>query len=247
MRRWLSSLAGGAVAGLGLWWWWRLHPTSRPFAQRVWVAAPHPFITRDKLRQVLAPVVGEKLLEVGVGSGYYAAPLAGRLGDRGVLTVLDLHDDMLALTMRRAGERGLPNVVAACADATALPLRDDAFDGAYLVSVLGQVPDPAEALGELRRVVRPGGRVVVGEFGYDPHGVSFPELRRRAARAGLVFEERAGSWVGYLARFAVPASSAATSMSVAPQARKPPNPATATGSSCRCGSDQCGLVANVPR
>jgi ubiquinone/menaquinone biosynthesis C-methylase UbiE len=57
------------------------------------------------------------------------------------------------------------------------------------------------ALRELSRVVHPGGRVVVGELCYDPHGVSFGTLRRCAAEADLRFEGRVGGWAGYFARF----------------------------------------------
>jgi ubiquinone/menaquinone biosynthesis C-methylase UbiE len=78
---------------------------------------------------------------------------------------------------------------------------DDAFDAVYLVSTLGQVPDMKAVLRELSRVVHPGGRVVVGELCYDPHGVFFGTLRRCATAADLRFERRVGGWEGYFARF----------------------------------------------
>jgi ubiquinone/menaquinone biosynthesis C-methylase UbiE len=56
-------------------------------------------------------------------------------------------------------------------------------------------------LRELSRVVHPGGRVVVGELCYDPHGVFFGTLRRCATAADLRFERRVGGWEGYFARF----------------------------------------------
>ena len=192
------AVGGGAVV---LWWWWRLHPTSHPFAQRLWIDVPHPFVTHRRLRQVLVPVPGERLLEVGVGSGRYALSVVRWLGERGLLAVLDLQEEMLALTMRRALNRGITNVAPACGDAAALPYPDGAFDAVYLVSTLGQVPDMTATLRELSRVVHPGGRVVVGELCYDPHGVSFGTLRRCAAEADLRVEGRVGGWAGYFARF----------------------------------------------
>ena len=195
------GLAAGGGAVILWWWWWRLHPTPRPFAQRLWIDVPHPFVTQRRLRQVLAPVPGERLLEVGVGSGRYALSAVRWLGERGRLAVLDLQEEMLALTMRRSLDLGITNVAPACGDAAALPYPDDAFDAVYLVSTLGQVPDMTAALRELSRVVHPGGRVVVGELCYDPHGVFFGTLRRCAAEADLRFECRVGGWAGYFARF----------------------------------------------
>lgn len=192
------------AAGLGLWWWWRLHPTSRPFAQRLWVDAPHPFVTRSLLRRALQPEPGQRLLTVGVGSGWYAVPLRSSLGPTGILAGVDLHIDMLELTRRRAARDGSGTLVTVAGDATALPFHDGAFDAAWMVSMLGQVPDPTAALTEAGRVVRPGGHVLVGEFGYDPHGVSFVDLSKRAAEAGLIHDARFARWPGYLARFTVP-------------------------------------------
>lgn len=192
------AAGGGAV---GLWWWWRLHPTPRPFAQRLWIDAPHPFVTRRRLRQALTPMPGERLLEVGVGSGRYALPAASWLGESGQLDVLDLQQEMLTLTMRRARDRSVANIVPTRGDVAALPYPDGAFDAAYLVSTLGQVPDMTAALRELRRVLRTDGRVVVGELCYDPHGVFFGTLRRRAAAADLRLERRIGGRAGYFARF----------------------------------------------
>jgi ubiquinone/menaquinone biosynthesis C-methylase UbiE len=162
---------------------------------------PHPFVTQRRLWQVLAPVPGERFLEVGVGSRRYALSAVSWLGERGRLAVLDLQAEMLALTRRRALNRGVANVVLACGDAAALPYPDDAFDAVYLVSTFGQVPDMTAALRELSRVVHPGGRVVVGELCYDPRGVFFGTLRRHASTAGLRFERRAAGWASYFARF----------------------------------------------
>ena len=68
-------------------------------------------------------------------------------------------------------------------------------------TVLGEIPDQDAALRELARVLKPGGRLVVGELFGDPHWVSPARLGRGAGRAGLTFEERSGTPLGYFARF----------------------------------------------
>jgi ubiquinone/menaquinone biosynthesis C-methylase UbiE len=199
------ALAGGAsVVAAAL--WWRRHPSACPYGQRFWVEAPHPFITRARLREALDPRPGERILEVGPGTGYYSLDIARSLGPGGELHLVDLQREMLDHTIRRAEEAGLANLLVAQADARELPHPDDSFDAAYLVCVLGEVPDQHRALAELRRAVRPGGRIVVGELFGDPHMVGPGALRDRARGAGLRVERRVGPPFGSFTRLAVDAS-----------------------------------------
>lgn len=194
--------AGGAVAAAAL--WWRANPSACPYGQRFWIEAPHPLITRERLRAVLAPTAGERVLEVGPGTGYYSLDMAGWLLPDGRLDIFDLQQEMLDHTMRRVREREVENVVATQGDARNLPYDDASLDAAYLVTVLGEIPDQDAALGELARVLKPGGRLVVGELFGDPHWVSPARLRQRAEAAGLRFAERSGTPLGYFARFERP-------------------------------------------
>jgi len=183
-----------AIAGAAL--WWRRHPSACPYNQRFWVQAPHPFITRERLLEALAPRAGETVLEVGPGTGYYTLDVARRVQR---LHVFDLQPEMLDHTLRRAREAGVDNVEPRQGDARSLPYRDDAFDAAYLVTVLGEIPDQEAALRELRRVVRPGGRLVVGELFGDPHMVGEKALRRSAESTGWRFDRRIGPPFGFFA------------------------------------------------
>ncbi len=189
----------GAAGGGGVALWWRRNPSACPYNQRFWVQAPHPFITRERLREALAPVPGERLLEVGPGTGYYALPVAEWLAPDGTLEIFDIQREFLDHTLERARAAGLSNLVATQGDAQALPFEDDRFDGAYLVTVLGEVPDQRAAMRELARVVRPGGRIVVGELFGDPHMVTEGRIRAHAEATGLEFERRLGPKLGFFA------------------------------------------------
>jgi ubiquinone/menaquinone biosynthesis C-methylase UbiE len=101
------------------------------------------------------------------------------------------------------------NVLPALGDAQALPYSDDSFDAAVLVTVLGEIPDQDRALSELARVLRPGGRLVVGETVGDPHIVTSGRLRKRAAEAGFTFARRIGTPLAFFERFEVPAAAPA--------------------------------------
>ena len=83
---------------------------------------------------------------------------------------------------RGASDRGVTNVRPTLGDAQALPFDDDAFDAAVLVTVLGEIPDQEQALREIARVLRPGGRLVVGELFGDPHMVTVRQAARPRAR-----------------------------------------------------------------
>jgi ubiquinone/menaquinone biosynthesis C-methylase UbiE len=196
--RLLGLGAGLAVAGAAL--WWRRHPSACPYSQRFWVEAPHPFITPARLREALAPSPGSRVLEVGPGTGYYALPVARWLGPDGHLDILDVQQEMLDHTLRRAAEEGMSNISGVQADAREMPYADDTFDAAYLVTVLGEIPDQAAALRELARVVKPDGRIVVGELFGDPHMVTQRALRDRAAEAGLAVEHKLGGRLWHFTR-----------------------------------------------
>jgi SAM-dependent methyltransferase len=203
VARWTAAAAAGAVGGVAL--WWRRNPSACPYSQRFWVQAPHPLITRSRLREALSPALGERILEIGPGTGYYSLPVAEWIGSSGRLELFDLQQEMLDHTLRAARGAGLENVVGTQGDARSLPYADGRFDAGYLVTVLGEIPDQQQALGELARVIRPGGRLVVGELVGDPHFVRFSVLEQRAQRAGLELEGRVGGRLGYFARLRRPA------------------------------------------
>ena len=196
--RHLLGAAAGATLAAAL--WWRKNPSACPYGQRFWVEAPHPIITRERLRAVLRPAPGERLLEIGVGTGYYSRELAEWVAPGGTLELFDLQQEFLDHVMRAAGERGLTNLVPTRGDATRLPYEDASIDAVVLTAVLGEIPDTAAALREIRRVLKPTGRLVVGELFGDPHFTTRASLERLGAEAGLALSERSGNWFGYFAR-----------------------------------------------
>lgn len=196
----LLGAAGLATLAAAL--WWRKNPSACPYGQRFWVEAPHPVISRERLRSVLAPQPGERVLEIGPGTGYYTLDIATWLGPEGRVEIFDLQQKFLDHVSARAAEGGLQNVVPTQGDATALPYGDDSVDAVVLTAVLGEIPDPVAALREIARVLKPGGRLVVGELFGDPHFTTRSSLERQAAEAGLSYETHSGNWFAYFARLA---------------------------------------------
>ena len=155
--------------------WWRKNPSACPYGQRFWVEAPHPIIDPRAPARRAAPG--------GRASGCWRsgpAPATTRStspsgsGRTGRIEIFDLQQEFLDHVAGRAAERGLENVVPTQGDATSLPYADASVDAVVLVAVLGEIPDRGAALREIRRVLKPDGRLVVGELFGDPH---FTEAR----------------------------------------------------------------------
>ena len=204
MKRAARIGLGAAVAAVaGATAWERVHPSACPYSQRWLLLFPRPGLSRGRLGRILEPRAGERLLEVGPGPGHFTFAMAEGVGPRGSVVAFDLQQEMLDALGARARRTGAENVELQQGDATALPYDDASFDGAFLVTVLGEIGDQDAALRELRRVLRPGGRVVFGETVLDPHLVPLRSLRRRAEAAGLRFERVLGiAPFGFYARFA---------------------------------------------
>ena len=144
-KKWASrllALAGFAVLAAAV--WWRRNPSACPYSQRFWVDAPHPFITRDRLRRVLRARLGERVLEIGVGTGYYSLDLAEWVGGAGTIELFDLQQEMLDHVMERAAERQLGNLVPTRGDATAISHPDESMDAVVLTCLLYTSPSPRD-------------------------------------------------------------------------------------------------------
>jgi arsenite methyltransferase len=138
---------------------------------------------RALVREALAASPGERVLDVGCGPGFYAEELLGEVGPEGSVVGIDASPDMLAVAARRCADHA--NAEFREGDATALPVEAADFDAALCVQVLEYVADPTAALAQMRRALRPGGRVVVWDVDWGT--VSWhsedPERMDRVLRA----------------------------------------------------------------
>ncbi|HZO31712.1 MAG TPA: methyltransferase domain-containing protein [Chloroflexota bacterium] len=140
---------------------------------------------------------GERVLEVGCGSGAVLRDLARRVAPAGRAVGVDPSPMMLQIASELASEAGLNELVDLReGDARSLPFPDGEFDVVLAVTTLSHVPDGERAVPELRRVTRPGGRVGVFDGDGDSMMISHPDrlLTRRivAARSDHQF---ANSWL----------------------------------------------------
>lgn len=174
---------------------WLLNPLRRL------ISPPSKIVKRLGLRST------DRVLEIGCGPGYFSLAVA-RAVRQGMLTLFDYQDDMLDIAERRLKKRGIANFTRRQGDAKALPFADNDFDVAFMVTVLGEVGDPAAALKDAARVLKPGGRLSITEMIGDPDFVSIAHLKEMARGAGLTLERRYGPRFFYTCNFTKPASKA---------------------------------------
>ena len=125
---------------------------------------------------------GDTVLELGPGPGYFTAGAAEAVGAGGRVLCLDLQVGMLRLLQERLDGQRVDNACPVAADACRLPLPDASVDAAFLITVLGEIPDRVTALHELRRVLKPGGVLSFRETLGDPDYV-FEATMRDLCRA----------------------------------------------------------------
>ncbi|MFC7479790.1 class I SAM-dependent methyltransferase [Luedemannella flava] len=147
-------------------------PSRLSARQAVWQFRTGPSLL-DAILDRAAPRPGATVADVGCGNGRFLADLRRR-GHTGPLLGLDHSAGMARASAAYAS--------TAVADAQALPLRDDSVDVALCLHMLYHVPDIGRAVAELRRVVRPGGTVVVATNG-DGHADEIRLILAEAVRA----------------------------------------------------------------
>lgn len=119
----------------------------------------------EALVDMAAPVPGESVLEIAAGPGDTGFLAAQRIGPSGRLLTTDRSQQMLAAAERRAAELGIANAEFRTLDAERMDLEADSFDVALCRWAFMLMTDPAGALAETRRVLRPGGRLALAVWG----------------------------------------------------------------------------------
>jgi len=122
-----------------------------------WIFGPTLHAGRLQAMQRMAISPGDRILEVGVGTGINL----GLYPRDCHITGIDLSESMLEKAHERVAEKGMRNVRLFQMDATSLVFPEDAFDIVYAPYLISVVPDPVAVAREMRRVCRPGGRIII--------------------------------------------------------------------------------------
>jgi len=153
------------------------------------VVVPLEWPNHEAALEAAAVQPGEAVLEVAFGPGRTLVELARRAGPGGSVHGVDFAPGMHELARRALAQAGLEGVELHQGDARALPLPDAAFDLVYNAYMLDLIPsgDMPGILAEFRRVLRPGGRLVLLDMSKpdEAHG-SWRETLYRRLPAGIV-------------------------------------------------------------
>jgi ubiquinone/menaquinone biosynthesis C-methylase UbiE len=137
------------------------------------------------------------VLELGCGPGFFS-PFLVR-ATRGPVVLFDLQIGMLQIARDRV--RFSPTAVLLQGDGSRLPLRNASFDAVFIATVLGEIPDQAGCLDEVRRVLRPGGTFAVSETRRDSDFIALRTLTELVVGHGFEVAGMRGLRWQYVALF----------------------------------------------
>ena len=193
-------LAAAAAAAAGSWVWGRRMGRGRPCP--VWLAGVFDNPLTDAMSGVSAILSradvreGMRVLDAGCGPGRLTIPLARRVGAAGEIVALDVQEGMLERMMSNATAAGVRNIRPMLAplsgDMPSLTTERERFDRVMLVTVLGEIPDPAGAMRSLHAAMKPGGVLSVTEMIIDPDYQPPARVRRLAESAGFRLDRSYG-------------------------------------------------------
>ena len=210
----MYALIALGLSGAALLCWIALRKRGRgkPFPVRLSGLIVHPVV--EALSRISTTIdradvkPGMGVLDAGCGPGRVTIPLARHVLPDGVVMALDLQEGMLAQVRERAVRAGLTNIRTVCAplssDTPIAELQQPTFDRAILVTVLGEVPDPTDALRTLYTALKPRGVLSVTEILIDPDYISRETVIQMAADAGFRIDRQFGNLLMFTVNFRKP-------------------------------------------
>ena len=158
---------------------------------------------------ILGPFVKEGMivLEPGCGMGYFTLPLARMVGPKGRVVAVEIQPKMLSVLGRRAGKAGLlERIELRRAGAAGLGLEDlsEKVDFAAAIHMVHELPDPSFFFSEIRKTLKPGGKLLVVEPKGHVSQNQFEQMAAGAEKIGLKPETPSGKVGGRCTLFNKP-------------------------------------------
>lgn len=136
---------------------------------------------------------GEIIADIGAGSGYFAFRMARRVGPQGRVYAVDISPEMILHLNRKARDLGLSNVISVLADPDDPLLPENAVDRFFICDTWHHVDNRSAYLAKLRRMLKPGGQVVMIDFQKRELPLG-PPVTMKIARDDLIAEMQSGGF-----------------------------------------------------
>lgn len=140
---------------------------------------------------------GMKVMDVGPGNGSYTIAAARLAGPDGTVYAVDIDQKIIERLNQRINDQGVDNLIPMVADVYELPFSREEFDLIYLITVIGEIPEPVKAMREFHRVLKPEGRLVFSELLVDADYPSRKRLVQLASESGFREVKRLGNFFYY--------------------------------------------------
>jgi ubiquinone/menaquinone biosynthesis C-methylase UbiE len=195
------------VVGAG-WLLWRRQKSNLPCPTSLSFLLENPFMERvagaEMLLDRAGVAPGMRVLDAGCGPGRITLPAARRVGPTGEVVALDIQAAMLDRLRAKLAAQNVANVRIVHAGLGQGHIEATAFDRAFLVTVLGEIPDKAAALREIYDSLKPGGLLSITELLPDPDFQTPDTVRRLAHGAGFMEEKIMGGFPAYTMNWVKP-------------------------------------------
>jgi ubiquinone/menaquinone biosynthesis C-methylase UbiE len=148
---------------------------------------------------------GMRVLDVGCGPGRITLPAARRVGQTGEVVALDIQEAMLRRVRKKIDVQNVANIRLLHAGAGEGKTEPESFDRAFLVTVLGEIPDKSAALHEIYQALKPGGVLSVTEVLPDPDFQTPGAVQELARETGFEVREKMGGFPAFTMNLVKPA------------------------------------------
>ncbi len=201
---------GLVLVGIGALWRRRQHPTL-PCPSSLSFLLENPLMNKvagaERLLDRAGVVPGMRVLDVGCGPGRITLPAAKRVGVTGEVVALDIQESMLERVQKKIDAQHVSNIRLLQAGAGEGKTEPNTVDRAFLVTVLGEIPDKEAALREIYRALKPGGLLSITEVFPDPDFQTPAAIHRLAHATGFVVNGKIASFPAYTMNLLKPEAS----------------------------------------
>ena len=171
-----------------------------PVWLRWFVEQENPFAKTNRSAVIIEHLElepGMKVIDIGCGPGRVTIPVAKKVGQKGVVTALDVQSGMLKCVQVKAEKVGLKNIEYLNSNIEDGKLGKGQYDRALLINVLGEIPNQEVAMKSIFEALKPGGILLVTEVIFDPHFQSQKTVSELAKKSGFILKKKFGNRIAF--------------------------------------------------